>query len=105
MIVKTVISGKEAIAACEKERFDIIFLDHMMPEMDGIETLKQLRKMQKESGQEYIIVALRQMQSVEQRKCLWREGFDEFVSKPIETMTLGTSSLQGASEIVDYLCQ
>ena len=47
MIVKTVISGKEAIAACEKERFDIIFLDHMMPEMDGIETLKQLRKMQK----------------------------------------------------------
>ena len=57
MIVETVISGKEAIAACEKERFDIIFLDHMMPEMDGIETLKQLRKMQKESGQEYIIVA------------------------------------------------
>ena len=73
MIVKTVISGKEAIAACEKERFDIIFLDHMMPEMDGIETLKQLRKMQKESGQNILLLHLRQMQSVEQRKCLWRK--------------------------------
>lgn len=88
MIVKTVISGKEAIAACEKERFDIIFLDHMMPEMDGIETLKQLRKMQKESGQEYIIVAFTANAVSGAKKMFMEEGFDEFVSKPIETMTL-----------------
>ena len=88
MIVKTVISGKEAIEACEKERFDIIFLDHMMPEMDGIETLKQLRKMQKESGQEYIIVAFTANAVSGAKKMFMEEGFDEFVSKPIETMTL-----------------
>lgn len=88
MIVKTVISGKEAIAACEKERFDIIFLDHMMPEMDGIETLKQLRKIQKESGQEYIIVAFTANAVSGAKKMFMEEGFDEFVSKPIETMTL-----------------
>lgn len=88
MKVQTVISGKEAIAACEKEMFDIIFLDHMMPEMDGIETLKRLRKMQNESGHEYIIVAFTANAVSGAKKMFMEEGFDEFVSKPIETMTL-----------------
>ena len=60
----------------------------MMPEMDGIETLKQLRKMQKESGQEYIIVAFTANAVSGAKKMFMEEGFDEFVSKPIETMTL-----------------
>lgn len=88
MKVKTVISGKEAIAACEKEMFDIIFLDHMMPEMDGIETLKRLRKMQRESNQEYLIVAFTANAVSGAKKMFMEEGFDEFVSKPIETMAL-----------------
>ena len=44
MSVTTAESGRKAIELCGKEDFDLIFLDHMMPEMDGVETLKRLRK-------------------------------------------------------------
>ena len=37
-------NGKEAIEMCKKTKYDLIFLDHMMPAPDGIETLKMIRK-------------------------------------------------------------
>ena len=89
MEVTTAGGGREALRICEEEDFDIIFLDHMMPEMDGIETIKELRKLPvKEGGTDALIVALTANAVSGAREMFFREGFDEFVSKPIETMEL-----------------
>lgn len=84
--VKTALSGREAIALCEKEDYDLIFLDHMMPEMDGVETLKRLRKLSADTdtGRAFTIIAFTANAVSGAREMFLKEGFDEFVSKPIE---------------------
>ena len=44
--VSTCMSGQEALLRMQTSCYDVIFLDHMMPEMDGIETLKQAKKLE-----------------------------------------------------------
>ncbi|MGN1085292.1 MAG: ATP-binding protein, partial [Lachnospiraceae bacterium] len=81
-------SGRKAIALCEEEDFDLIFLDHMMPEMDGVETLKQIRKIHVDSEKALTVIAFTANAVSGAREMFLREGFDEFVSKPIETLEL-----------------
>ncbi len=88
MKVKTVFSGFEAIKACEEEHFDIIFLDHMMPEMDGVETLKHLRTLEQTKGEYSAMVALTANAVSGAREMFLNEGFDGFVAKPVETAEL-----------------
>lgn len=88
MSVKTAISGRKAIELCEKEDFDLIFLDHMMPEMDGVETLKWLRKIQMDKNKIFTIVAFTANAVSGARKMFLQEGFDEFVSKPVEPLEM-----------------
>lgn len=88
MIVTTVSSGMEAIVACERETFDLIFLDHMMPEMDGVETLRRIRKIQREQKKEFTVVVFTANAVSGAREMFRQEGFDEFLSKPIETLEL-----------------
>ncbi|MCI5730289.1 MAG: ATP-binding protein [Eubacterium sp.] len=88
MLVKTAPSGKKALEICTLEDFDLIFLDHMMPEMDGVETLKRLRKIQIDKNKVFTIVAFTANAVSGARKMFLQEGFDEFVSKPVETMEL-----------------
>ena len=45
MQITTADSGMKCLALVQKERYHIIFMDHMMPEMDGIETLYEIRKL------------------------------------------------------------
>lgn len=88
MRVRTAHSGRAALELCEKEDFDVIFLDHMMPEMDGVETLQRLRRLFAESGRNAVIIAFTANAVSGAREMFFREGFDEFVSKPIEMMEL-----------------
>ncbi len=88
MQVTTAESGKRAIELCQTEDFDVIFLDHMMPEMDGVETLKLLRKLPSESGKTLTVVAFTANAVSGAREMFRREGFDDFVSKPVEDMEL-----------------
>lgn len=88
MQVKTVGSGAEAIEACGKESFDLVFLDHMMPQMDGIETLRHLRRLRADSQKPFIVVAFTANAFSGAREMFLREGFDEFLSKPVETLEL-----------------
>lgn len=88
MQVKTAESGMKALELCDKEKFDLIFLDHMMPEMDGVETLKRLRKMYTEEGETLMVIAFTANAVSSAREMFLREGFDEFVSKPIEELEL-----------------
>ncbi len=76
-------SGKKAIEESEKTRFDLILLDHMMPEMDGIETLHHLREDEKSLNKESPIVALTANAVEGAKEKYEKEGFDHYLSKPI----------------------
>ncbi len=82
--VFTANSGKESIAMCETDDYDIIFMDHMMPEMDGIEAMKHIRTVLTRRHKEIPIVALTANAVSTAKKMFLREGFDGFISKPVE---------------------
>jgi len=83
--IDTVISG---IAAIEKIKagnvYDIIFMDHMMPKMDGIEAVKIIR----DTGYTNTIVALTANALIGRSKMFLQNGFDSFLSKPIDSRDL-----------------
>ena len=69
-----------------KNSYDVVFLDHMMPEMDGIETLEQLIK--KNLKKDSKIVALTANAIVGVKEMYLSKGFDDYLSKPIDTRNL-----------------
>ena len=77
-------SGKECLNYLQSESVDFIFLDYMMPEMDGIDTLKNIRALQKPELMHVPIVALTANAVSGARKMFMEAGFDEYISKPIE---------------------
>ncbi len=80
--VDTVLNGKRALRAVAAKHYDIIFLDHMMPEMDGIETLHQMKRT---PGLlvHTVTVALTANAVDGVKEQLISEGFDEYLSKPL----------------------
>ena len=77
--------GKEALGMVRKKHYDLIFLDHMMPEMDGIETLHEIEKMDlSESGNEDTpVIMLTANAVVGAEEKYMQEGFSGFLTKPI----------------------
>ena len=79
--IDTATSGFEAVEKIRNgEKYDIIFMDHMMPNMDGIETTKILRK----NGYSFPIVALTANALAGQAEMFLKNEFDDYVSKPID---------------------
>jgi two-component system, sensor histidine kinase and response regulator len=77
-------NGKEALAALEKESFDIVLMDGHMPEMDGFEATKCIREKEKSSGLHLPIIALTALaMKGDEERCL-ACGMDGYVSKPIK---------------------
>lgn len=84
IFISTADSGKEAVRMCRDQTFDLIFMDHMMPEMDGVETMKRIRQ-ETECGRKNIpIIALTANALSTAKEMMLAEGFDGFISKPIE---------------------
>lgn len=83
MKIETALSGKDAVQMVTNKRYDIIFMDHMMPEMDGVETTRVIRRLLGENGQ-VPIVALTANAVDGTAEMLVSEGMDDFVAKPIE---------------------
>ncbi len=88
MEVEHASSGREALKLVREKHFDIIFMDHMMPEMDGIETMKAIRQDMGPGEKGVPIVALTANALSSAREKFITEGFDGFVSKPIERQEL-----------------
>ena len=86
--VDTCLSGKEAVSQCSSTAYDIIFLDHMMPGVDGVETLKRIRELRGGIYQELPVIALTANTVSGAREMFRSEGFTEFVPKPIERTVL-----------------
>jgi signal transduction histidine kinase/DNA-binding response OmpR family regulator len=85
MAVETATSGFEAIERVGAgHSYDIVFMDHMMPLMDGIETTRKLREL----GYEGVIVALTANALVGAAEMFKQNGFDDFISKPIDVEQL-----------------
>jgi len=83
--IETALSGFEAIENVNKgESYDIIFMDQVMPDMDGIETTKQLR----EIGYSKPIIALTANATENQADSFIQNGFDDFITKPLDTQRL-----------------
>lgn len=82
-------SGFEALELIEKgSEFDIIFMDHMMPKMDGVETTQKIRALDSQYAKSVPIVALtaNAMKGVE--KAFIEAGMDDFLAKPIDLKCL-----------------
>ena len=83
--VETCNSGREAIDKIARGNvYDIVFMDHLMPELNGTEAMQMLR----DAGYNHPIVALTANALVGQSEGFIAKGFDDFVSKPIQTTHL-----------------
>jgi PAS domain S-box-containing protein len=91
LVIHCVLSGREAIELIRRAepRYDVVFMDHMMPGLDGIETVKIIRS---EIGGEYArtvpIVALTANAIVGNDKLFLENGFQAFLTKPIDVVKL-----------------
>ncbi len=83
--IETAVSGYEALDKIKDgNTYDIVFMDHMMPKMDGIETVKKLREM----GYSKPIVALTANALAGHEEMFMKNGFDGFIAKPIDIRQL-----------------
>ena len=83
IIVDTADSGKEAVKKFEDGDYDVIYMDHMMPEMDGVEAMKLIRQTADATYRNPVIIALTANALSGAREMFMKEGFDGFVAKPI----------------------
>jgi signal transduction histidine kinase/DNA-binding response OmpR family regulator len=80
--------GREALAALDRENFDVVLMDVQMPEMDGFETTAAIRTRERDSGRHLPIIAMtaHAMQG-DRERCL-AVGMDSYISKPINVREL-----------------
>lgn len=81
-------SGPEAIELVKKNRYDIIFMDHMMPKMDGIEAVSIIRSQCGDNGRLPVIIALTANAMEGVKDMFLKNGFQDFISKPLERRPL-----------------
>lgn len=77
-------SGMEAIELVQRTQFDIIFMDHMMPMMDGIEAVQKIRSDCGENGRLPIVIALTANAMEGVRENFLANGFQDFITKPLD---------------------
>ena len=84
MQIDTADSGKRALQLVKQKQYHIIFMDHMMPVMDGVETTECIRAMDDEYYKTVPIIALTANALMDAREKFKAAGMDDFVAKPIE---------------------
>lgn len=90
LVVDTASSGKEALELCCSKKYDFVFMDQMMPEMDGIEAMQEVRKLNSHyaKGGAGKIIVLTADAIKGARETLIKQGFDEYLGKPINVSQL-----------------
>ncbi len=77
-------NGVEAVAMAKVKNYDLILMDVMMPELDGYESTKKIREIEKSTGHHAFIIGLTSyVYDQEREKCL-NAGMDEYLSKPFD---------------------
>ena len=85
--IDTAECGKDALTLAAGNLYDVVFIDHMMPDMDGIETLEHLRETGKNT--ETPAVALTANAVSGARDMYLNAGFTDYLSKPVDGAKLG----------------
>lgn len=86
--VTVCMSGKEALELLRVNKYDIVLLDHMMPQMDGIETMKGIKTIHENASKNAAVIALTANAVSGVREMYLAEGFDDYISKPIDGKAL-----------------
>uniref|UniRef100_UPI004055B19A ATP-binding protein n=1 Tax=Agathobacter sp. TaxID=2021311 RepID=UPI004055B19A len=86
--VSFALSGEEALKKVKTKEYDLIFMDHMMPGMDGVEALHRIRSLEDDYFKQIPVIALTANAIAGAREMFIREGFNDFVPKPIESSVL-----------------
>lgn len=84
MEVDTAENGKVALDKISRETYDIVLMDHMMPVMDGVEAVRQLRVMEEGRYQSLPVIALSAATEPEIAEVFREAGMNDFVAKPIQ---------------------
>ena len=92
--VETASSGEECLKKTQQARYDVIFMDHLMPHMDGIECLRKIRRQADGLNAQTPVVALTANAGREAHALYMREGFDGILIKPINGARLEAEVLR-----------
>ncbi len=84
--VETATSGYEAVEKASRQKYDVIFVDHMMPGMDGIETLGELKKLPGSDTTSYIALTANAISG--SREKYFEAGFSDYLPKPVDGQKL-----------------
>jgi CheY-like chemotaxis protein len=83
-------NGREALAAAEKQAFDLVMMDVQMPEMDGLETTAAIRAREQTTGQHVPIIAMTAHAMMCDQEACSRAGMDGYLSKPVNMQQIHT---------------
>ena len=86
--IDTSLKGSEAIELFKSNNYDIVFLDHMMPEMDGIEVLKKIRELEKDKEKKTPVIVLTANAMEGSKEEYLAYGFNDYLSKPVNGAAL-----------------
>jgi CheY-like chemotaxis protein len=86
--VDTCLNGLQSIEMVKRNEYDIVFMDHMMPEMDGIEATTVIRSLEDKRFRTMPIIALTANAVMGMREMYIENGFNDFLSKPIDVSKL-----------------
>lgn len=102
--IDTAINGAEALELVQKQHYDVIFLDHMMPVMDGEEAFRRMKKLEKNPNANTPVVMLTANAVAEARNGYMDEGFSDYMAKPIrEEVLLATLKKFLSKELVKII--
>ena len=88
MQIETADSGDACIALFRRNPYDVIFLDHMMPDKDGIETIREMKAITDTPNQKTPVICLTANAVSGMREMYIQAGFDDYLTKPIDTKRL-----------------
>ncbi|MCF6339272.1 MAG: response regulator [Sulfurimonas sp.] len=94
--VKEAVDGLEAIRMCEDEKFDIVFMDIMMPKMDGIQATKLIR----EHDKGIMIIAISAVDDHIRQKEILSNGAEDYISKPV-SLDIFTSRISSYISLIE----
>lgn len=94
MQIETADSGDACIALFKRNFYDIIFLDHMMPDKDGIETIKEMKGITDTPNQKTPVICLTANAVSGMREMYINAGFEDYLTKPIDTTRLESMLLR-----------
>lgn len=89
--IDTAVNGVEALELIQAKRYDVIFLDHMMPVMDGVEAFRRMKEMEKNPNAITPVVMLTANAVSDARNRYMDEGFSDYMAKPIREEVLLTT--------------